>query len=122
MIISTSLVGTPFVSSTDSTRLQMSSKQLSQTLTHFNCKRPYVIGKEWSYLTSTTRLFRLQAPYDGSILYSNNEIMIILYDESQELKVVSIPEYFHTFVWANLQLSDWEQSVNRTYNTLINNK
>ena len=31
-------------------------------------------------------------------------------------------EYFHTFVWANLQLSDWEQSVNRTYNTLINNK
>ena len=31
-------------------------------------------------------------------------------------------KYFHTFVWANLQLSDWEQSVNRTYNTLINNK
>ena len=31
-------------------------------------------------------------------------------------------EYFHTFVWANLQLPDWEQSVNRTYNTLINNK
>lgn len=96
MIISTSLVGTPFVSSTDSTRLQMSSKQLSQTLTHFNCKRPYVIGKEWPYLTNTTRLFRLQAPYDGTIVYSNNEIMIILYDESQELKIVSIPEYFHT--------------------------
>lgn len=74
----------------------MASKQLSQTLTHFNCRRPYIIGQDWPHLTNTTRLFRLQAPFNGSILYSNNELMIILYDDTQEIKIVNIPEYLHT--------------------------
>lgn len=73
-----------------------SSKQISQTVTHLNCKRPYVIGSDWPYLTSTTRLFRLQAHLDGTLLYSNNEIMIILYDESRELRTIVVPEYTHT--------------------------
>lgn len=76
--------------------VQMASKQVQQTVTHFNCKRPYIIGKDWPYLTNTTRLFRLQAHLDGSILYSNDKIMIILYDEAQEIRTISVPEYFHT--------------------------
>lgn len=74
----------------------MASKQISQTVTHLNCKRPYVIGSDWSYLTSTTRLFRFQAPSDGTVLYSNNEIIIIVLDETRDLRTFSVPEYIHT--------------------------
>jgi DNA-directed RNA polymerase beta subunit len=73
----------------------VSSKQLSQTVTHLNCKRPYIIGENWFHLTNSTRLFRLQAKCNGSIIYSNNEIMIVL-DDNRELRTISVPEYVHT--------------------------
>ena len=74
----------------------MASKQISQTVTHLNCTRPYIIGENWPHLTSTTRLFRLQAPSDGTVLYSNNEIIIVLLDGSRDLRTIAIPEYMHT--------------------------
>lgn len=96
MIISASLCSTPFVSSTDATRLQMASKQLGQTITHLNCKRPLTIGSNWHYLTNTTRMYRLQSSQPGTVLYSNEDMMIILYDETQELKVYDVPPYMVT--------------------------
>lgn len=74
----------------------MSSKQLAQTVTHKSCRRPYTISPNWHYLTSTTRLYRAQAQYDGAILYLNDEIMIIMYDETEELKIYETPRFFHT--------------------------
>lgn len=80
MILSTNLLSIPFVSSTDSTRLQMSSKQISQSLTHTNCQVAKVIGNNWRYLTETSKLYRYQAPSDGKIIYTNDDIMIIILD------------------------------------------
>lgn len=74
----------------------MSAKQLAQTVTHRDCRRPYTISPNWHYLTSTTRLFRAQAKSDGSIIYSNHELMIVIYDETEELKIYECPKYLHT--------------------------
>ena len=51
MITSVNLCGTPFQSNTDSTRLQMASKQIQQTITHLNCDIPYVIDENYDKIT-----------------------------------------------------------------------
>ena len=95
MLVSTNLSTVPFISSTDATRLQMAGKQLSQSVTHTNCRIPYVIGKDWTYLRDITRLFRVEAEFDGEVLYSNRDLMIILYDNNS-LKILEIPEVLQT--------------------------
>lgn len=98
MLISNSLCTTPFISNTDSTRTQMASKQIVQSVTHLNCERPYVIGENWSYLTNTTTLFREQAKGDGNLIISNNDLMIIVYEteDGDYVKILEVPEYKHT--------------------------
>ena len=96
MLTSVSLATVPFVSSTDSTRTQMVTKQINQSVTHPNCVRPLVISKQWPYLTNTSRLYRAQAKSSGAIIYSNDEFMIVLYDETGEMKQYEVPEYRHT--------------------------
>lgn len=93
MITSISLSTIPFVSSTDTTRLQMSAKQLAQTLTHRNCKRPYVLNNNWPYLTNSSRLFRVQAKSNGEIIFANNDFMIVLYDETGEMVYYDTPRF-----------------------------
>ncbi len=95
MLVSTNLSVVPFISSTDATRLQMAAKQLSQAVTHPNCKVPYVIGKDWTYLRDITKLFRCEAEFDGEVLYANRDIMIVLYGNNT-LKLLEIPEVIHT--------------------------
>ncbi len=95
MLVSTNLSVVPFISSTDATRLQMAAKQLSQAVTHPNCKVPYVIGKDWTYLRDITKLFRCEAEFDGEVLYVNRDIMIVLY-KNNTLKLLEIPEVIHT--------------------------
>jgi hypothetical protein len=95
MLVSTNLSVVPFISSTDATRLQMAAKQLSQTVSHPNCRVPYVIGKDWTYLRDITKLFRFEAEYDGEVLYSNRDLMIILYNEKY-IKYLETPEVFQT--------------------------
>lgn len=95
MLVSTNLSVVPFISSTDSTRLQMAAKQLSQAVTHPNCTVPYVLGKDWNYLRNMTKLFRFEAEHDGEILYSNRDIMIILYN-NDTIKILDTPEVIHT--------------------------
>lgn len=80
VITSCNLCSIPFLGHTDSTRLQMSSKQLNQTLTHNNCEVPKVIGAQFRHLTDNSTSFKLQAPSDGSITYQNNELMIVIYN------------------------------------------
>ena len=79
----------------------MASKQIVQSLTHLNCERPYVIGDKWYYLTNSTQLFREQAKEEGSIVFVNNDIMIIIFkssdkNEDPSIKTISVPEYLHT--------------------------
>jgi len=93
LFTSCNLCSIPFLGHTDSTRLQMSSKQLNQTLTHQSCEVPKVIGADFRHLTSNSMLFKLDAPCDGMIQYQNDEIMIVLYNHSdgETLKTYETP-------------------------------
>ncbi len=95
MLVSTNLSVVPFISSTDATRLQMAAKQLSQTVGHPNCRVPYVIGSDWTYLRDITKLFRCEAEFDGEVLYVNRDLMIVLY-ANNTIKVLETPEVIHT--------------------------
>ena len=93
LFTSCNLCSIPFLGHTDSTRLQMSSKQLNQTLTHPNCEVPKVIGADFRHLTNNSMLFKLEAPCDGTIQYQNNEIMVVLYNhaDGDTLKTYETP-------------------------------
>jgi len=95
LITSVNLSSVPFQSSTDSTRLQMSSKQLQQTLTHPNCDIPYVIESNYQ-ISRYSKLGIEFASGDGSVVFKNAELMIVNYDESADgrgdgLKIFEIP-------------------------------
>jgi len=89
MLVSTSLNTIPFLSNSDSTRLQMSAKQVAQTITHLNCTRPYVIGKDWIYLSETCKLFKKVASSNGEVLYTNCDLMVVAF--SDKIEVYEVP-------------------------------
>jgi len=95
-LLSSTLSAVPFVSNVDIVRLQMAGKQLSQSLTHLNCERPYVIGKDYRFL----RLNQGDAVHDGDVVYSDSSIMVVHYmpddGEKEYLKTYDISEYKHT--------------------------
>lgn len=94
MIVSSSLGAVPFLGNTDATRLQMCGKQLNQAASHPNTRRPYVIGSDYKYLSEMSKIYKLIAPCDGEIVYSDFGIMIMFFDEKY-LKVFETPEYKH---------------------------
>lgn len=79
MICSTSLCSIPFLGNCDNSRLQMASKQLAQALTHNNCEVPKLIGKNFRILSDSSPKFRLTAPLDGIIRYTNEDIQLFNY-------------------------------------------
>jgi DNA-directed RNA polymerase subunit beta len=94
MIVSSSLGAVPFLGNTDATRLQMCGKQLNQAVTHPNCKRPYVIGDDYFYLSEMSKFYKYIAPHDGKITYSGNGITILLLD-GKNLRVFETPKFKH---------------------------
>lgn len=81
MIVSTNLCSTPFLGHTDNTRLQMSAKQLTQSVTNPSCEIPKVIGEEYRYLGDSSRWFKVSAPCSGKVIYCNNEILVVIFDD-----------------------------------------
>jgi hypothetical protein len=79
LITSVNLAGTPFQSSTDSTRLQMASKQIQQTLTHHNCQIPYVIDDNYDQITRYSNLGIALAKESGKVVFRNSDIIIVNY-------------------------------------------
>lgn len=75
----------------------MAAKQLAQTVTHLNCERPYIIGKDYAYLNEASRHYKYNAESDGNIYYSNDELIVIVIDESNTgkstLQIMQVPEY-----------------------------
>jgi DNA-directed RNA polymerase beta subunit len=79
----------PFLGSSDQNRLQMSSKQLTQAITSMRCEVPRVIGSDYQQLTNSSRLFRNIAPLPGEIIYSNDDIIICLFQgQKREIPIV----------------------------------
>jgi DNA-directed RNA polymerase beta subunit len=95
MLTSNPLSSIPFVSSSDTTRLQMGAKQMHQCCTHKNCKRPYTIGSDYKYLTEQTKLFVAEAPSDGEIIFKNEDILIVYLTNINSLKLYEVPKYKH---------------------------
>jgi len=94
MITSSNLSTIPFINFDDSTRLQMSSKQLTQSLTSINCEVPRIINKDWRYLTDHSKLFKYNAEYDGELIYRNDLILVIYQNHpntDKQLLVLPIP-------------------------------
>jgi DNA-directed RNA polymerase subunit beta len=90
LITSVNLCGTPFQSNTDSTRLQMVSKQIQQTLTHVNCEIPYVIDQNYDKISKYSKTGIQFAKGSGSILFKNTEIIVVNYDHGG-LEIHEIP-------------------------------
>jgi len=99
MIVSASLGIVPFLSNTDSTRLQMCGKQLNQCCTHPNCRRPYVIGNEYKYLTKMSKFYKYVAQYSGKKIYGGNGITIIFLNDNSNgdgvLNILETPKFKH---------------------------
>ena len=93
MITSVNLASTPFISQTDSTRLQMSSKQVQQTLTCPNCEIPFVISKDYHHITRNSQIGILLAEDDGIVQYNDNNIIIIVYKNLNQIKTYQIPPF-----------------------------
>lgn len=101
-ITSVNLAVMPFVSSCDSTRANMSSKQFSQSLTHLNCDVPYVISNEWRSLSYSSSLGIYHADDDGEIIYNKNDLLIIHYPKYNRIEVEKIsPTIKTTSIYAS---------------------
>lgn len=87
MLTSVNLSPIPFQSSTDSTRLQMSSKQIQQSLTSPNCEIPYIVGNNFEKLTDTSMLGIYKAKDRGRVLFSNEELIIVYYENLDKPEV-----------------------------------
>ena len=83
MITSINLSPIPFQANTDSTRLQMSSKQIQQSLPSLNCEIPYVIGNNFEHLTNNSINGIFKAKNDGYVVYTNDEIIILYYEHNE---------------------------------------
>lgn len=90
MITSVNLAGIPFQSSTDSTRLQMASKQVQQTLTHINCDIPYIINNNYDKLTRHSELGICLAKDKGNVIFKNDDIIILNYN-TDGIEIHEIP-------------------------------
>lgn len=95
MKTSCNLSSTPFLGFSDSTRLQMSSKQLGQTITSTNCQIPKVVGKNYTYLSDTSRMFQQIAPLPGTIVFTNQDIMIVIF-QGDIIKIFDVAINLHT--------------------------
>lgn len=79
MITSVNICAIPFLGNTDSTRLQMSAKQISQSLTHLNTEIPYIVSEEYYHLTENSEFGIGIAKDDGEVIYNYDGLMIVFY-------------------------------------------
>ena len=93
MITSINLSTIPFISQTDSTRLQMSSKQVQQSLTSPECDIPFVCSEDYTNLSYNCHMGILYAKHNGKILFNDDDIIILCYDNIEEIKTYKIPPF-----------------------------
>jgi len=91
MIVSVNLNTIPFLSSTDSTRASMSAKQIQQALTSLNTEIPYVIGEDYRIVAETSKMGCVHAEDNGTVIYKNEDIMIVQYENLEKIQDIYIP-------------------------------
>lgn len=78
-VTSVNLSVTPFISSCDSTRLNMAAKQFSQSLTHPNCEIPYIVNNEWRALSESSKFGVQFAKESGEVLLNKDDSLFVSY-------------------------------------------
>ena len=91
MITSINLSPIPFQSNTDSTRLQMSSKQIQQSLTSMNCEIPYILGHNQHHIAGNATMGIHKAKDDGHVIFRNDELFIVQYKNLDKIDVKHVP-------------------------------
>ena len=61
----------------------MLTKQAAQALVSRNSERPYIIGNKYQYMTS--KLYKHVADHPGTILYRNEDIILVIFKRSPPL-------------------------------------
>jgi DNA-directed RNA polymerase subunit beta len=90
-VTSVGLSGLPFISSCDSTRIQMANKQINQALTTLDCEIPFVVSNDYRNLTNSSELGICVAKEDGKVFFNENDIIIYYLKDSQKLIDKYIP-------------------------------
>lgn len=90
-VTSVNLATLPFMGSCDSTRAQMASKQMAQSLTHPDCEIPYVISNEYRTLTENSQMGIKLAKDDGTVIFNHNDVLIVFYSNLKTMDVSYIP-------------------------------
>jgi len=103
VITSVNLCGTPFQSNTDSTRLQMASKQIQQTLTHPNCETPYVIDENYDKITKYSKTGICYAEDDGCVMFKNDDIIVVNYNKGMSIHEIPIIKKTHGIYGSRLR-------------------
>ncbi len=98
MITSVNVSPIAFQASIDSTRLNMACKQISQSLADTNTEIPYVLSNNYRYLTDTSLLGICKAKCNGKVIYNNDDIMVLFYDDKgqTDIEVRSVPRIAKT--------------------------
>ena len=86
----------PFISSCDSTRLQMSSKQVQQSLTHPNCEIPFAISHQYRNISDSSKLGLMIAKSDGKVIFKEENFITVIYNKTNELVTYYIPKIHKT--------------------------
>ena len=86
------ILSIPFLSNTDATRQQMSAKQATQSISSINCRRPYVVGNKFKYYTENSEEYNFIAKENGQVLYTNDDLMVCIFENDDELHVFSTPK------------------------------
>jgi hypothetical protein len=91
-ITSVGIAGLPFISSCDSTRIQMAVKQINQSLTTKNCEVPFVISNDYKNLTNSSDMGIYIAQEDGKVYFNDNDVIIFYLNNSKKLTEKFIPQ------------------------------
>ena len=81
----------PFAGYVDSSRLNMTSKQLLQSVIGPNTETPLVIDKHFKKMTNINSLYTEYAQEDGHIIFSSNETILIYYPVLKKLVTKMVP-------------------------------
>jgi DNA-directed RNA polymerase beta subunit len=84
---------TPFAGSVDPSRLNMAAKQQLQCVVSKKTDTPLIIDKNFKKMTEMNSPFAEFADYDGHVLTSDFETIIIYYPESKKLITKSVPPF-----------------------------
>lgn len=82
----------PFTANTDSSRTNMSSKQLQQCIISKNTETPYIINKNFKVMTDINTPYCGIANEDGIVMFKHDTYLIFYYNESKTFDIAYLPQ------------------------------